>query len=183
MRLGFVENAILPSSGKSAYAHKEATYRVTSAGDRWVSLLESDRRAAYDDLVPQLVQAHPGFKCFLSVVAAIDHRRSSFVIPLLRWSELPTNQRSQQAYRAAIGEFVAGALASADLGWKTGASEISTAVNGYLDRILARAQARDKDPFPTTRAFTQTCEEALVALAFSKAGCSIDYVSIEIARR
>jgi hypothetical protein len=183
MRLGFVENAILPSSGKSAYAHKEATYHATSAGQRWVSLLQSDRRAAYDDLVPRLVRAHPGFTGFLSVVGAIDHRRSSFVIPLLRWGELPPNQRSQQAYRAAIGDFVAGALISADLGWSTDASEISMAVNGYLDRILARAQAREKDPFPTVRAFTQTCEEALVSLAFSKAGCSIDYVSMEIARR
>ncbi|MEY9582712.1 hypothetical protein [Sinorhizobium fredii] len=183
MRLGFVENAILPSSGKSAYAHKEATYRVTSAGQHWVSLLESDRRAAYDDLVPRLLKAHPGFNCFLSVVGAVDHRRSSFVVPLLRWSELPQKQRSQQAYRAAIGDFVAGAVASADLGWSIDASEISMAVNGYLDRIFARAQARDKDPFPTVRAFTQTCEEALVSLAFRKAGCSIDYVSMEIARR
>jgi hypothetical protein len=183
MRLKFVENAILPSSGESAYAHKEATYRVTPAGQRWVGLLVSDRRAAYDDLVPQLVRAHPGFAGFLSVVGTIENRRAAFVIPLLRWSELPTNRRSQHAYRAAIGDFVAGALASADLGWNAHASEISMRVNGYLDRILARAQARDKDPFPTVRAFTQTCEEALVGLAFSKAGCLIDYVSMEIARR
>jgi hypothetical protein len=183
MRLGFVENAMLPSNGKSAYAHKDATYRITSAGQRWVSLLESDRRVAYDDLVPQLVYAHPGFTCFLSVVGAIDDRQSPFVIPLLRWSELPPNQRSQQAYRAAIGDFVATALASADLGWHSGPSDISMEVNGYLDRVLARAQARDKDPFSTVRAFTQTCEEALVSLAFRKAGCPIDYISIEIARR
>jgi hypothetical protein len=183
MRLGFVENAILPSSGRSVYAHKNATYRITSAGECWVSLLQSDRRVAYDDLVPRLVRAHPGFTGVLSVVGAIEHRRSSFVIPLLRWSELPSHQRSQQAYRAAIGDFVASALASADLGWQSGASEIGMAVNSYLDRILARAQARDKDPFPTIRTFTQTCEEGLVRHAFGKAGCSIDYVSIEIARR
>lgn len=183
MRLEFIETAILPSSGKSAYAHKEAKYRATLAGRRWVSLLASDRRAAYDDLIPQLVRAHPGFSSFLSVLGVIDHGRSSLVIPLLRWRELATNQRTQQAYRAAIGDFVAGALASADLGWNTDASEIGMAVNGYLDRVLARAQARDKDPFPTIRAFTQTCEEALVSLAFRTAGCSIDYVTLEIARR
>jgi len=183
MRLGFVDNATLPSSGKSAYAHKDATYRITAAGQTWVSLIESDRRGAYDDLVPQLVRAHPGFTSFLSVVGAIGDRRSSFVIPLLRWSELPPNQRSQSAYRATIGDFIARALASADLGWHFDAAEISTAVNGYLDRVLARAQAHQKNPFPTVRAFTQTCEEALVRLAFSTAGCPIDYVSLEIARR
>ena len=183
MRLGFVEEAILPSSGKSAYAHKNATYRVTPAGFRWVSLLGSDRRAAYDDLVPLLVRVHPGFAGFLSVLGAADDRRRSFVVPLLRWGELPPNQRSQQAYRAAVGDFVATALASADLGWRSDASEIGTTVSNYLDRVLARAQARDKDPFQTVRRFTQTCEEALVSLAFRKAGCSIDCVSIEIARR
>ncbi|RWO10034.1 MAG: hypothetical protein EOS08_31295, partial [Mesorhizobium sp.] len=144
MRLGFVENAILPSSGKSAYAHKDASYRITTAGQDWVSLLRSDRRLAYDDLLPRLVRAHPAFTSFLTVVGAIDNQRSSFVIPLLRWTELPPNQRSQQAYRSAIGDFVASALASVDLGWHSDASEISMAVNDYLDRVLARAQSRDK---------------------------------------
>lgn len=183
MRLGFVQNAMLPSSGNSAYAHKDATYQTTAAGREWVSLIETDRRAAYDDLVPRLVLAHPGFTCFLTTVGTIGDRRTSFVVPLLRWGELPERQRSQQAYRAAIGDYVAGALTSSDLGWIADASEITASVNDYLDRILARAQARGKDPFPTVRTFTQTCEEALVRLAFSKAGCTIDYVSMEIARR
>jgi hypothetical protein len=71
------------------------------------------------------------------------------------------------------------------LGWKADPREIHDAVNEYLDRVLARAQAKDKDknPFATVRAFTQTCEEAIVRLAFRKAGCANDYVSIEIARR
>lgn len=183
MRLGFVESAVLPSSGKSAYAHKDATYQMTEAGRVWVALLESDRRAAYDDLLPRLVTAHPGFACFLSTVGTIGDRRSPFVVPLLRWSELPDHQRSQQAYRAAIGGYVSGALGSTDLGWTAEPAEITQSVNDYLDKILARAQARGKDPFPTVRTFTQTCEEALARLAFSKAGCAIDYVSMEIARR
>lgn len=183
MRLGFVDNAMLPSSGKSAYAHKDATYETTAAGREWVALLKADRRAAYDDLLPRLVVVHPGFTCFLTTVGAIGDRRDAFVVPLLRWGELPDRQRSQQAYRAAIGDYVAGALASTDLGWSANATEITESLNDYLDRILARAQARGKDPFPTVRTFTQTCEEALVRLAFSKAGCAIDYVSMEIARR
>ncbi len=183
MRLGFVDNAMLPSSGNSAYAHKDATYQTTTSGRAWVDLLDTDRRAAYDDLLPRLVLAHPGFTCFLTTVGAIGDRHDSFVVPLLRWGDLPDRQRSQQTYRAAIGDFVAGALASSDLGWRADATEIAASVNEYLDRILARAQARGKDPFPTVRTFTQTCEEALVRLAFSKAGCSIDYVSMEIARR
>jgi hypothetical protein len=183
MRLGFVENAILPSSGKSAYAHKDATYRTTSAGQSWVLRLGSDRRTAYDELLPQLVFAHPGFRCFLSVVGVIGNNRSSLVIPLLRWSQLAPNNRSEAAYRGAIGDYVAAALASSDLGWRAQALEIGEAVNDYLDRISARAQSRDKNPFPTVRTFMQTCEEALVRLAFTKAGCSIDYVSMEIARR
>lgn len=183
MRLGFVDNSMLPSSGKSAYAHKDATYRTTTAGQEWVALIESDRRAAYDDLIPRLVLAHPGFTCFLATVGAIGDRGSAFVVPLLRWGELPDHQRTQQAYRAAIGDYVAGALASSDLGWTADPAEITASVNDYLDRVLARAQARDKDPFPTVRTFTQTCEEALVRLAFNKAGCAIDYVSMEIARR
>ena len=182
MRLGFVDNAMLPSSGKSAYAHKDVTYQTTAAGREWVALLETDRRAAYDDLLPRLVLAHPGFACFLSTVGAIGDRRSTFVVPLLRGAN-SCRQRSQQAYRAAIGEYVAGALASSDLGWTADAAEITASVNDYLDRILARAQARERDPFPTVRTFTQTCEEGLVRLAFSKAGCAIDYVSMEIARR
>ena len=183
MRLGFVDAAMLPSSGTSAYAHKDSTYKTTAAGRDWVALLETDRRAAYDDLLPRLVLAHPGFTCFLTTVGAIGDGRDSFVVPLLRWGELPDRLRSQQAYRFAIGDYVAGALASTDLGWSANATEITESLNGYLDRILARAQARGKDPFPTVRTFTQTCEEALVRLAFRKADCAIDYVSMEIARR
>jgi hypothetical protein len=165
MRLGFVENAPLPSSGNSAYAYKDAKFQITSTGREWVSLVESDRRAAYDQLVPRLVFAHPGFKCFLAAVGTIGDSRSSFVIPLLRWSELPSSTRSETAYRGAVGDFVAAALASADLGWTAEAAEITKAVNNYLDRILARAQAKDKNPFPTVRTFTQTCEEALTRFA------------------
>jgi hypothetical protein len=183
MRLGFVDKAVLPSSGKSAYAHKDTTYQMTPAGRKWVKLLQADRRAAYGDLLPRLVSSHPGFACFLSTAGTIGDHRTSFTVPLLRWGELPTNRRSQQTYRAAIGEYVAGAVASSDLGWFADAAEIDTKVNDYLDRILARAQARGRDPFPTVRTFTQTCEEALVKLAFNKAGCAIDYVSMEIARR
>lgn len=183
MRLDFLKSANTPSSGNSAYVYKDVKYETTQEGRDWVALLETDRRVAYDDLLPRLVRAHPGFARFLTVVGAIGDPRPPFVIPLLRWGELPASQRSQQAYRAAIGTYVAGALTSADLGWTADAAEIAASVNDYLDRILARAQARGKDPFPTVRSFTQTCEEALATLAFLKAGCSIDYVSMEIARR
>lgn len=184
MRLGFAKNARLPSSGKSAYAHKDSTFELTPAGRNWVETLVTDRRRAYDELVPNLMHSHPGFLGFLATVGALrDDHRNSFVIPLLRWAQLPPGQRSQAIYRAAIGDYVATALGSADLGWTAGAVEIGASVNAYLDRILARAQARGRDPFPTVRTFTQTCEEALVKLAFSKAGISIDYISMEIARR
>ena len=184
MRLGFVRKAILPSSGQSAYAHKDAMYDLTPAGKKWVELLSADRRRAYEDLLPRLIRNHPGFKCFLSTLGTIgDDNRETFVVPLLRWSQLPVGQRSQQAYRAAIGAYVAGALTSSNLGWTAEAGEIEMSVNTYLDRILARAQARDRDPFGTIRAFTQTCEESLVKLAFSKAGCAIDHKSVEIAAR
>jgi hypothetical protein len=183
MRLGFVENAILPSTGKSAYAYKDTAYPVTQEGREWAKLLEADRRAAYDDLVPRLIVTHPAFAGFLSTVGAIGgDQTSSFTIPLLRWGELPP-PRSRQVYRMVIGDYVAGALSSADLGWIAAATEINAGVNSYLDRVLARAEARDRDPFPTVRTFTQTCEEALVKLAFSKAGCAIDYTTMEIARR
>ena len=183
MRLGFVENAALPSSGKSAYAYKKVTYPATPSGHQWVQLLNKDRRAAYDDLLPRLINAHPVLSGFLTTVGTIGAQRDSFVIPLLRWSELAPQQRSQSSYLAAIGPYVAGALESADLGWRADESEIRTEVNAYLERVLARAQVRERDPFPTARTFTQTCEEALVKLAFMKAGCSIDYTTMEIARR
>lgn len=184
MRLGFAQKAILPSSGRSAYAHKDAKYDLTPAGKQWVEMLSVDRRRAYEDLLPRLIRNHPGFECFLTTVGAIGgNDRGTFVVPLLRWSQLPSTQRSQQAYRAAIGAYVAGALASSNLGWRADATEIEMSVNTYLDGILARAQARDRDPFGTVRTFTQTCEEALVKLAFTKAGCAIDHKSVEIAAR
>ncbi|HEX4080170.1 MAG TPA: hypothetical protein VHX61_15015 [Rhizomicrobium sp.] len=116
MRLEFIENAILPSSGKSAYAHKDAMYHTTPVGQKWVSLLERDRRVAYDELLPRLVFAHPGFKCFLSAVGAMGDKQPSFIVPLLRWSALPSNARTQQTYRSAIGDYVAGALVSSGRG-------------------------------------------------------------------
>jgi hypothetical protein len=186
MRLGFVESARLPSSGKSAYAHKNETYSLTPSGEQWVGSLVGDRARAYDDLlVPRLIRHHPRLASFLAVTGTLgDAGRNSFVVPLLRWGELPEGRRSQATYRAAVGEYVAAALMSSDLGWTADAAEVTEAVSSYLDRVQARAQAHGReDPFPTNRTFTQTCEEALVKLAFKKAGIPIDYVSVEIARR
>ena len=90
MRLGFMDGGTLPSSVRSAYTHKDATYRLTSTGTQWVETVASDRRRAYDELLPQLVAAHPGFSCFLSTVGVIGNAESeTFVVPLLRWGQLP----------------------------------------------------------------------------------------------
>jgi hypothetical protein len=184
MRLGFVRKAILPSSGRSAYAHKDAKYDLMPAGRQWVQALSADRRQAYEDLLPQLIRSHPGFEHFLTTVGTIgDYKRQTFVVPLLRWSKLPSGQRSQRNYREAIGQYVADSLASSDLGWKAEAHEIAVNVNNYLDDILARAQAQGRDPFVSVRAFTKTCEKALVKLAFTKAGYPIDHLSVEMAAR
>ena len=161
--------------------HVPADRRRAASGS---TLLEADRRAAYDDLLPRLVRgpsrASPA-SCRPSAPSATG--RTAFVVPLLRWSELPAaSDRSRRTAPRSATTSPARWRHPTSAGPPTRA-EITPSVNVYLDRILARAQAREKDPFPTVRTFTQTCEEALVRLAFSKAGCTIDYVSMEIARR
>ena len=104
-------------------------------------------------------------------------------MPLLRWSQLPVGQRSQQAYRAAIGAYVAGALTSSNLGWTAEAGEIEMSVNTYLDRILARAQARDRIRSAQSVRLRRHVKRHWSDWRFSKAGCAIDHKSVEIAAR
>ncbi len=184
MRLGLLQKATLPASASSAHAYKNTTFAVTDAGSDWIRLLREDRRAAYDHLCALLLDLHPQFGGFLRVIGAFpDSANSSMSIPMLRWGEVQ-NPRTRANYMSALSSHVAAALASEDIGWKASAEEIDEAVTGYVRSILERAEARERpDPLPRNQDLVNKCEEALVKLAFRKAGSPVDYISMEILRR
>jgi hypothetical protein len=125
MRLGFVRKAILPSSGRSAYVHKDAKYDLTPAGKQWVETLSVDRRQAYEDLLPRLIRSHPGFECFLATVGAIGaNDRGTFVVPCCGGASCRRVSGPSRRTARPSGPTWRPALASSNLGWMAEADEM-----------------------------------------------------------
>jgi hypothetical protein len=184
MRLGLVAKATLPSSASSAHAYRATTFALTTVGDAWVHELRNDRRQAYDRLCGFLLEHHPQFQGFLRIVGALPTSNSDrFVVPLIRWGDIPV-PRTRDSYLQALADWVAVGTAADDLGWHASRDELSTALRAYMDAMTARAQSRDRtDAFPRNQDFVRACEEAIVKFAFGVAGTPIDYISVEILRR
>lgn len=180
MRLGWLERHILPSGPRSAYLHAEATFDLTEAGQAWATLAAENRVAAYNKLVGFLIDAHPQFEWFLKVVGARpDSTASHLTVPLLRWDA--TLYSDEDAYLDALIDYAVSAAESGAAGWSATPEAIDTAVRGYVRRIQARLEAREKEQ--TRKQFVDTCDKAVTTVAFTAAGCPVDYVSMELLRR
>lgn len=180
MRLGWLERHILPSGPKSAYLHAEATFDLTEAGKAWAALVADDRVAAYNALVGVLVNAHPQFETFLKVVGARPNSIGSHLtVPLLRWDG--ALHSDEDAYLNALIDYAAAAASSGTVGWSADWQTIDAGVRGYVLRIRARLEAREKQQ--SRKQFVNTCDEAITKVAFEAAGCPLDYVSMELLRR
>lgn len=180
MRVGWVDKHNLPSTPSSAYLHSDATFTLTDAGRAWAALAAADRRAAYNQLVGVLADAHPQFKGFLKLVGATkDSLGSHFTIPLLRPTAAahPTNT----AVLRAVIDYATAAAATGQLGWTADGATIDAGITSYVSRFEERLKARGKDV--TRKQFVNTCEEAVTRVAFAAAGCPLDYISMELLRR
>ncbi|MFN2503680.1 MAG: hypothetical protein ABR540_05515 [Acidimicrobiales bacterium] len=180
MRLGWLQRHILPSGPQSAYLHAEETYDLTDAGKAWAALVAEDRVKAYNALVGILIDAHPQFAWFLKVVGARpDSTGTHLTVPLLRWDG--TVHADEEAYLEALIDYAAGAGASGSAGWSASRDDIDSALRSYVLRIQARFEARERKQ--SRKEFVNTCDEAITKLAFTAAGCPLDYVSMELLRR
>lgn len=184
MRLGLVEKATLPSSASSAHAYRSTTFALTVEGQVWVQQLRTDRRDAYDALCTGLLKHHPQFGGFLQAVGVlVPSANDALVIPLLRWGDTP-KPRTRSGYIDHLAARVFEGVNAGKLGWTATETEVAEGVRAYTDAIVTRAVARERpDPFPRNRDFVNSCEEALVKLAFGRAGFPLDYISMAILRR
>lgn len=177
MRLGMVVGAKVPSEGHTAAYYRTTTFALTDAGREWAALLETDQPAAMDGLFVRLRAVHPQFAGILDILA-----RGHLYVPLAGWSAIgePTRER----YLQRLAAFVAQALAEEPGGWTADGREVADALVEYLSARVQAARARNRpDPYPRNRDFINACEEALVKLAFTKAGTPIDYITYEVMRR
>jgi hypothetical protein len=183
-KLGLLEKATLPSTATSAHAHRLARYRLTDDGEAWVAAVVASRRDGYDQLASRLMAAHPQFNGFLAAVGATTNSgRQSFIIPLIRWGDVP-EPRTRERHVAALAEYAARGVEAVDCGWTATEAEIAEFVTAYVDDIASRAAGREKpDPFGRNQSFVTACEEAMVKFAFGRAGTPIDSISVEILRR
>ena len=178
MRLGLVSQATLPSSASAARGYRNTTFALTEDGDRWVRLIRTEPRTAYDQLMSMLWALHPQFAAFLRAL-----QPHGLVVPLAQWGESP-EPRTRESYVEFLVERVAQAIETQDLGWSATKSEVRDGVVGYLKERYEAAAARERpDPYPRNQDFINAVEEALVKLVFTKCGTPIDYISQEILRR
>jgi hypothetical protein len=180
MRLGWLDRHILPSGPSSAYLHTDARFNLTHAGLLWAQKVVDDRRAAYNELIGVLIEAHPQFEGYLRAVGARpDSTTTHISIPLLRWDSV--KHRSEAEYLEAHIAYVTGAVRAGTLGWAADADVIDAGIRSYVGRIKARLKAREK--VSTRKQFVGTCEEAVTRVAFAAVGCPLDYISMELLRR
>lgn len=180
IRLGWMERHILPSGPSSAYLHVDDTFELTEQGQRWASLVQADRRQAYNLLIGELLDVHPQFEGFLRVVGARPSSTSTHLtIPHLKWDS--ARHSTEDAYLNDLVDYVAGAVESNTLAWSADRETIQSGIRDYVARIQARLEARAKGQ--TRRQFVGTCDEAVVKVAFAAAGCKVDFISMELLRR
>ncbi|OKJ74191.1 hypothetical protein [Streptomyces sp. CB02460] len=192
MRLGWVERHVLPSTPRSAYAHADVTYEVTPSGLAWTDLIQRNRLDGYNALVGALLRAHPQFDGYLRLVGARpDSTTDHLTVPLLRNDGISTGD--YERYLTAFVAHVTDACRAGDLGWTAPPEVIEESLRDYVTRAVHRADARARqrptdntspaDPPVTRKRFMLLCEEAAVRLAFTSAGCTMDYISHELLRR
>lgn len=183
MRLGLVERAAVPSSGRAARHYTNTTFALTPMGERWTSMLDGHVRAAYDELLGMLWKTHPQFRGFIQAVSD-----TGLVVPTLAWRDLSDEDQvaddARDRYLRSLVARVASAMEQSSLGWRAAPEEVESYIREYLEERYRFARSRQRpDPYPRNRDFIGACEEALTKLAFTKAGCEIDYISHEILRR
>jgi hypothetical protein len=125
-----------------------------------------------------LWSAFPQFAGYLRVMA-----KGGLTIPVATWLEFP-EPRGRPQYVALLARKVAQAAEDEDLGWSALDAEVRSYVTSYLEARIQFATSRQRpDPYPRNQDFIRACEEALVKLAFTKAGEPLDYISHEVLRR
>ncbi|MET9097196.1 hypothetical protein ABZX72_34530 [Streptomyces cyaneofuscatus] len=191
MRLGWMERHVLPSTKRSAWAHSDATFTLTSDGREWTALMNRRPLDGLNALAGALIETHPQFEGFLRVVGARpDSMSSHFTIPLMRPEA--SARRDDAGYLADFVAHTVERVHEEDLGWSAPSEAIRHALHTYVERAVRRAETRPpkesgKPTAPTSglsrKRLSALCEEAAVRLAFTAAGCPMDYISHELLRR
>ena len=182
MRLGYVEQAQLPTTRKAAPLYVDRTFDLTDDGRTWVEQLTSAPTPALDDLLRRLWRVHPQLVGYLKLV-----RAGMFTIPIANWGEVHRGRVGPEGRVPYIRFLAARAARAVDAGvtgWTASEEEIAQAIRDYLhERIQSDARHQRPDRYIRNRDFVGGCEEGLVKFAFTTAGVPLDYISCEILRR
>jgi hypothetical protein len=182
MRLGLVQSAQLPTTRKAAPVYAARTFGLTPEGRAWVDLLGTDRRAAFDDLLRLLWDAHPQLAGFLRLL-----RKGTFTIPGANWREVHRERvgpEGREPYIRFLAARTSRAIEAGVTGWDATEDETAQAIRDYInERMDADVRRQRPDRYLRNSDFVGACEEALVSFAFSRAGLRLDYISLEILRR
>jgi hypothetical protein len=183
MRLGFVQQAQLPTTRKAAPIYASRTFRLTPDGRAWVDQLRADRRGAYDELLRVLWITHPQLAGFLRLL-----RTGTFTVPTANWGEVHRERHvgpeGREAYVRFLAARAARAVEAGVTGWRADEQEIGQAIRAYIEERQDADDRRQRpDRYLRNRDFVGACEEALVSFAFRSAGVRLDYITLEILRR
>lgn len=182
MRLGYVEQASLPTTRNAVAAYASHTFALTDEGRDWVELLAAEHRLALDELLMRLWTVHPQLVGYLRLL-----RNGLFVVPVANWGEVHKGHvgaEGREPYVRFLAARAARAVTAGITGWQATEEEIAQAIRAYLDeRVQSDLRRQRSDRYVRNRDFVSGCEEGLVKFAFSAAGLGLDYISCEILRR
>jgi hypothetical protein len=182
MRLGFVEQAQLPTTRKAVPIYAPRTFQMTAEGRAWLDRLRDDRRAAYDDLLGELWDIHPQLAGYLRLL-----QHGTFTVPVANWGEVHQGHvgpEGREAYIRFLAARAARAIGAGVTGWQATENEVAQAIREYIKgRMEADIRRQRPDRYLRNRDFIGSCEEALVSFALARAGVRMDYITLEILRR
>jgi hypothetical protein len=182
MRLGMIEKAPLPSTPKVVDVYQGRHYVKTAAGEAWGQLLETSIQDAYDHLLRALWRRHKQFAGYLTLLS-----KGPFTVPTANWTDSNPPMAGAEGrghHVRFLAKKAAAGAESGQLGWSASQAEIEEAIRSYTEARVKFADARHRpNPFPRSREFVRTCEEAMVTFAFRQARLQLDYISHEVLRR
>lgn len=176
MRLGFVEQAALPSERKYVDSYRDQTFRLTARGvhaaEKLASATAAHRAEFLDVLSVALAEAHPGFANILAAIEAYPLCIPEYTIEKI--SNL--TQRGDGTVRLAEDAITRMTMHWPETAPKPSIQDLAAHVSNALDRRFSKSRVSR----PSQKDVLDTVDDAILAFTAKSRNIQLDAISFNI---